>query len=73
MELNMCKLVLVVTCCDLRQVYTAIALAFISRVELVDYAVDGEGGSAEILVWGDGNGEYGLKIWRIKPSDPMIC
>lgn len=42
----MCKLVLVVTCCDLCQVYTAIALAFISRVKLVDYALDGEGGSA---------------------------
>ena len=62
MELNMCKLVLVVTCCDLCQVYTAIALAFISRVKLVDYAVNR-----------DPNGEYGLKIGKIKPSDPIIC
>lgn len=50
MKLNLCKLELAVACCDLYQDYTGFVLSFISRIELIDYSVDGASG--ERLYWG---------------------
>ena len=69
MELNLSKLVTAVVCRD----YTGIVLAFISRVELFDYAVDGGGDMVRAVWWlGGGGSQMGDMVSRWGGGDQTL-